>query len=81
VTAHVTVGFNEHGSFLQTTDGLPLRRITETPQLKWVVIGHEGSGKQLTIFQSDGAVVEEFKARRLAGMMAFDAGDYEWAGK
>jgi hypothetical protein len=80
-SAHVAVGFNEHGSFLQTTDGLPLRRITETPQLKWVVIGREGSGKQLTIFQSDGAVVEEFKAHKLANMMAFDAGDYEWTGK
>jgi hypothetical protein len=80
-TAHVSIGFNEHGSFLQTTDGLPLRRITETPGLKWAVIGREGSGKQLTIFQSDGAVVEEFKARRLALMMAFDAGDYEWTGK
>jgi hypothetical protein len=80
-TAHVSIGFNEHGSFLQTTDGLPLRRITETPGLNWAVIGREGSGKQLTIFQSDGAVVEEFKARRLALMMAFDAGDYEWTGK
>ncbi len=80
-TAHVNIGFNETGSFLQTTDGLPLRRITETPDLKWAVIGREGSGKQLTIFQSDGAVVEEFKARRLAVMMAFDAGDYEWTGK
>ena len=69
------------GSFLQTTDGLPLRRITETPHLQWAVIGREGSGKLLTIFQSDGAVVEEFKARKLANMMAFDAGDYEWAGK
>ena len=80
-TAHVSIGFNEHGSFLQTTDGLPLRRITETPGLNWAVIGREGSGKQLTIFQSDGAVVEEFRARRLALMMAFDAGDYEWTGK
>ena len=80
-TAHVSIGFNERGSFLQTTDGLPLRRITETPHLRWAVIGREGSGKLLTILQSDGAVVEEFKARRLANMMAFDAGDYEWSGK
>ena len=80
-TAHVSIGFNERGSFLQTTDGLPLRRITETPHLRWTVIGREGSGKLLTILQSDGAVVEEFRARRLANMMAFDAGDYEWAGK
>ncbi|MEI9897673.1 MAG: hypothetical protein WDN28_28390 [Chthoniobacter sp.] len=49
--------------------------------MKWVVIGREGSGRQLTIFQGDGAVVEEFKAHKLANMMAFDAGDYEWTGK
>jgi hypothetical protein len=80
-SAHVTIGFNERGSFLQTLDGLPLRRVTETPRLRWAVIGKEGSGKLLTIFQGDGAVVEEFKVRKLANMMAFDAGDYEWKGK
>lgn len=80
-TAHVSIGFNGQGSYLQTTDGLPLRRFTETPGLKWVVIGREGSGRQLTIFQSDGAVVEEFKAHKLANMMAFDAGEYEWKGE
>ncbi|MEP6671326.1 MAG: hypothetical protein ABJF10_19340 [Chthoniobacter sp.] len=80
-TAHVSIGFNEGGSFLQTTEGLPLRRFTETAGLKWVVIGREGSGRQLTIFQGDGAVVEEFKAHKLANMMAFDAGEYEWTGK
>lgn len=80
-TASVTIGFGPAGSYLMTLDGLPLRRITEASFLKWAVIGQEGSGKQLTIFQSDGAVVEEFKARKLASMMAFDAGEYEWAGK
>jgi hypothetical protein len=79
--ADVTIGFDATGSFLKTTDGLPLRRITAAPHLKWAVIGQEGSGRQLTILQSDGAVVEEFRARRLASMMAFDAGDYEWAGE
>ena len=34
---------------------------------------------QLT--RESGAVVEEFKARRIANTMAFDAGDYEWQGK
>jgi hypothetical protein len=80
-TAHVSIGFNDKGSYLQTTEGLPLRRFTETPGLKWVVIGREGSGRQLTILQGDGTVVEEFKAHKLANMMAFDAGDYEWKGK
>ncbi|MEA3210232.1 MAG: FlgD Ig-like domain [Chthoniobacter sp.] len=80
-TATVNIGFDAKGSFLQTLDGLPLRRITGTPNLKWAVIGQEGSGKLLSIFQSDGAVVEEFKARKLAQMMSFDAGEYDWPGK
>lgn len=80
-TVSVTIGIGPTGSFIRTLDGLPLRRITEAPFLKWAVIGQEGSGKQLTIFQSDGAAVEEFKARKLANMMAFDAGDYDWPGK
>ena len=80
-TLSVSVGHDATGSFVQTLDGLPLRHLTETPNLKWVVIGRQGSGKQLSIFQGDGAVVEEFRARKLANMMAFDAGDYEWTGK
>ena len=80
-SARVNIGFNARGSFLQTTDGLPLRRITETPRLRWVVIGHEGGGRELTILQSDGAAVEEFHASKLANMMMFDAGEYEWAGR
>ena len=76
----VQIGFDAKGAFLRTPDGLPLRTLTETPALKWAVMGREG-GKVVTIFQSDGAVVEEFKVRRIANTMAFDAGDYEWTGK
>jgi hypothetical protein len=68
---------DEHGSFLRTSAGLMLMRLTETPHLRWVVFGHDGNNKALTIFQSDGAVVEEFRVRKLANMMAFDAGEYE----
>jgi hypothetical protein len=78
-TVSVTIDFDAKGSFLKTTDGLPLRRVTEAPFVKWAVIGQEGSGKQLTIIQGDGAVVEEFKARKVANMMAFDAGEFDWA--
>jgi len=77
----VRVSVDAKGSSLTTSDGLPLCRFTETPHLAWVVMGHEGNTKAITIFQSDGAVVEEFRARRLANMMAFDAGEYEWTGK
>lgn len=76
----VQIAIDSQGAYLKTGDGLPLLQITETPNLKWAVMGREG-GKVITIFQSDGAVVEEFKARKLANMMAFDAGEYEWTGK
>lgn len=72
------IAVDAEGAFLQATNGLPLKRVTETPDLKWAVMGRENGGKVITIFQSDGAVVEEFKARKLANMMAFDAGEYEW---
>jgi len=76
----VQIGLDAKGAFLRTPDGLPLRTLTETPAIKWAVMGREG-GKVVTIFQSDGAVVEEFKVRKIASVMAFDAGDYEWLGK
>ena len=81
MSTDVGVAVDAKGSFLRTADGLPLKRITETPGLRWIAMMREPEGKGVTIFQSDGAVVEEFKARKLANMMAFDAGDYDWAGK
>ena len=77
----IVAAVDAKGSFLRTFDGLELKRITETPGLRWAAMGREPGGRAVTIFQSDGAVVEEFKARKLASMMAFDAGDYEWTGK
>ena len=74
------IGVDPQGAFFKTPDGLPLLQITETTSLKWAVMGREG-GRVVTIFQSDGAVVEEFKVRKLANMMAFDAGEYEWGSK
>lgn len=73
----LAVAIDDHGSFLRTADGLPLRRLTDTSNLKWAVLSRESDGT-LTLFQSDGATVEEFRLRKLDQMMAFDAGDYEW---
>ena len=73
----VQAAFDTNGAFLKTADGLPLIDLTENRSLKWAVIGREG-GKVVMLFQSDGAVVEEFKIHKLASMMAFDAGEYEW---
>ena len=76
----VQIGVDAKGAFLRTLDGLPIRTLTETPLLKWAVMGRTG-GRVVTVFQSDGAVVEEFKVLKIANTMAFDAGDYEWSGK
>ena len=73
----LTITADGTGSFLATTDGLPLYHISETPHLRWAVMGRPPGSKVVSIFESDGAVVAEFKATRLADMMAFDAGDVE----
>jgi hypothetical protein len=73
----VQIAVDAEGAYLKAADGLPLVQVTETKNLKWAVMGREGA-KLVTILQSDGAVIEEFKASKLANMMAFDAGEYEW---
>ncbi len=77
-TADIAVAVEKEGSFIHLADGLPLRRVSETPGLKWAVIGREGDTGPVTIFQSDGAVVEEFTARGLENVISFDAGDFEF---
>lgn len=74
----VNAAVDAKGAVLQTTDGLPLSRLSETPNLKWAVLSRDADGKQITMFQSDGAVVEEFRLKKLDQMMAFDAGEYDW---
>lgn len=77
----LSVAIDPNGARFVTADSLPIYRLTETPGLKWAVMSREAGSKAVTLFQSDGMVVEEFRARKLANMMAFDAGEYEWAGK
>jgi hypothetical protein len=62
------------GVALATADGLPLAQITEAKGLKWCALAREE--KALTLFQSDGVVVEEFKIGRPDNLMSFDAGEY-----
>jgi hypothetical protein len=77
-SVEIGVGFDASGSFLKTADGLPLRAVSETKNLKWVAIGRAPDSKAVVIFQSDGAVVEQFRATGLRDMMAFDCGEFEF---
>jgi hypothetical protein len=73
----LAVAIDGSGSYLRTADGLPLRRVTDTPNLKWAALSRDPDGR-IILFQTDGATVEEFRIGKLNQMMAFDAGDYEW---
>ena len=65
------------GTILVASDGLPLVHVSETPHLRWAVLGRQPGVKAVTVFESDGSVVAEYKVARIANMMAFDAGEIE----
>jgi hypothetical protein len=69
------VKIDREGTMLVTQNDLPLTRLTTAASLKWAVLVHEGAA--LTLFQSDGVVVEEFKIAKPENMMSFDAGDLD----
>lgn len=76
VTVELAIGFDEDGSFLKASDGLPLFSISETPGLIRGLLGAHGSNA-LDVFQDDGAVVEQFRVTGVDQMMSFDCGGFE----
>jgi hypothetical protein len=72
----IVADFDEDGSYLKTSDGLPLRTISETARLNRVLFAADGD-KVVSIFQDDGTVVEQFRVSDLDQMMEFDCGDFE----
>jgi hypothetical protein len=75
-TVELAVGFDDDGSFLKTSDGLPLCSISETPKLTRALLAAHGSSA-LDVFQDDGAVVEQFRVTGVDQMMSFDCGGFE----
>jgi len=76
VTVELAVGFDEDGSFLKASDGLPLCSISETPGVMRGLLAAHGSSA-LDVFQDDGAVVEQFRVTGVDQMMSFDCGGFE----
>ena len=72
----LAVGIDNDGSFLKTADGLPLRTISDTPNLTRILLSRPND-KTIEVFQDDGAVVEQFRISNLGEMIAFDCGDFE----
>jgi hypothetical protein len=61
-SAELSIGFDANGSWLQLADGLPLKQISATRNLKWAVLGRSAPGEPLIVFQSDGRPVQQIGA-------------------
>ena len=72
----LAIGFDSGGSFLRTSDGLPLRTVSDNAEIKRALLAPRGD-QDVDVFQDDGAVVEQFRISRLDQMMAFDCGEFE----
>jgi hypothetical protein len=79
-SAEISVAFDAKGSWLELSDGLPLKQISQTPNLKWIAFGRSTPGDPLVVVQSDGKTLEGFLITRMSNMMAFDCGDFELTG-
>ena len=70
------IGFNSEGSYLKTSDGLPLFKISETPNLTRAGIAAK-SENIVAIRQDDGTSIHQFRISNVDQMMAFDCGEFE----
>ena len=70
------VGSDSKGSFLKTTDGLPLASLRETPNTSRVSIEKNGE-KNADVWQDDGTNIEHLHVSNIEKMMAFDCGFFE----
>jgi hypothetical protein len=72
----VAAGFESDGSYLKTTDGLPLLTVSESANLTRVLVTKDGE-KSIQIWQDDGAGLHRFRISNAHKMMAFDCGEVE----
>ena len=70
------IGFNSEGSYLKTSDGLPLLKISETPNVTRAGIVAK-SENAVDIWQDDGTSVHQFRVSNVDQMIAFDCGEFE----
>jgi hypothetical protein len=70
------IGFDSEGSYLKTSDGLPLFKISETPNVTHAGIAAK-SENAVDIWQDNGTSVHQFRVSNVDQMMAFDCGEFE----
>ena len=70
------IGFNSEGTYLKTSDGLPLLKVSETPNVTRAGIVAK-SENAVDIWQDDGTKVNQYRISNVDQMMAFDCGEFE----
>jgi hypothetical protein len=72
----LSFGFDGTGSFLKTSDGLPLFKVSETPNVTRAGIAAKGENA-VDIWQDDGTTKHQFCISNVDQMMAFDCGEFQ----
>ena len=80
-SAELAVASTRDGTWLELTDGLPLKQISATPTVATVLFGRSAPGEPLTVILSqNGAAPEAYSITKVSDMMAFDCGGFDFAG-
>lgn len=72
----VAIGLDDKGSFLKTTDGLPLFGVGGAPNLIRVAMTKTGD-KSIDVWEDNGTGCEHFRVSNVDKIMAFDCGYFE----
>ena len=72
----ISIGFDADGSYLKTSDDLPLVTVSETPNLIRAGIAKKNENA-VDVWQDDGTAVRQFRISNVDKMMAFDCGEIE----
>ena len=75
-TMEIGIGSDAKGSFLKTTDGLPLATINEASNLTRITMEKNGE-KAADVWTEAASDVEHFRASSIDKMMAFDCGFFQ----
>jgi hypothetical protein len=72
----VDIGSNSDGNYLKTSDGLPLFKISETPNVMRAGISAKDENA-VNVWYDDGTSVHQLRISNVDEMMAFDCGEFE----
>jgi len=72
----LAIEFNSEGSYLKTSDGLPLFKVSQTQNISRAGIVAK-SEDAVDIWQDDGTSVHQFRISNIDQIMAFDCGEFE----